>query len=202
MHISDGILPVEVWASSAAVAGGLAGLLLTRLDAEKIPRVALCTSFFFVASLVHVPIGPTSAHLLLIGLVGILMGPLSLLPIAFGLVLQALLFGHGGLTTLGVNALVMGLPAYGAYWVFGLRRRLRARGGAFLFGFLAGWGAVILSLLLLKSFLTMAGDAFAGVAWTVVIAHQPLALVEGLVTGSAAVFLEKVEPRLLEAAHA
>jgi cobalt/nickel transport system permease protein len=201
VHISDGVLPAQVWVASAAAAGGLTGALLWRLDADRIPRVALCTSFFFVASLVHVPIGPTSAHLLLIGLVGIVMGPLAFLPVVFGLALQALLFGHGGITSLGVNALTMGLPAYAAYGLFRLRGRVRFHGATFLLGLLAGWGAVILSLLFLKAFLTAADEAFAGVAWTVVIAHQPLALIEGLVTGSAAVFLERVEPRVLEGAH-
>ncbi len=200
MHISDGVFrDPRVWVSACAAAGGLAGVLLARMDAEKIPRVALCTSFFFVASLVHVPIGPTSVHLLLVGLVGIVMGRLAFLPILFGLVLQALLLQHGGLTTIGINVLTMGLPAYGAYWLFGLERHFGFKAAPFVFGFLAGSAAVMLGLLLLKSVLVFADEAFVGVAWTLVIAHLPLVVVEGLITGSAGMFLKKVEPRLLEA---
>jgi cobalt/nickel transport system permease protein len=202
MHISDGILPAQAWASAGVVAGGLAGAILARLDPEKIPRVALCTSFFFVASLVHIPLGLTPAHLMLIGLVGIIMGPAAFLPILFGLMLQALLFQHGGITTIGVNTLTMGLPACAAYYLFGLERRFRFKGAPFVFGFLAGWGAVLLALLLWKSFLILADEAFTAVAWTLILAHQPLALVEGIVTGFAVVFLKKVEPRILEAGHA
>ncbi len=202
MHVADGILPASVLAGAGAGSAGLAGLLLARLDAERIPRVALCASFFFVASLVHVPVGPASAHLLLIGLVGIIMGPWAFLPILFGVALQALLFGHGGVTAIGVNALTMGLPAYAAWLIFRAGRRLRRPWAPFVFGFLAGWGAVIVSLLLLKAALALADDTFAGVAWTMVIVHQPLAVVEGVVSGSAAAFLQRVEPAILEGNHA
>jgi cobalt/nickel transport system permease protein len=82
--------------------------------------VALLTAAFFVASLVHVRVGPTSAHLLLNGLVGVLLGWRAGLAIPVGLFLQAALIGHGGFTTLGVNACVMTLPALLAAWLFAL----------------------------------------------------------------------------------
>lgn len=203
MHISDGVLPIEVAAGTGAAATALGGVLLARLDAEKVPRVALCTSFFFVASLVHIPAWPTSVHLTLIGLVGILMGPWAFLPIGFGLLLQALLFEHGGLSALGANALVMGLPAYAAWAVFRQHRRFPWARGAFLFGFAAGWTAVLGSLLLLKTVLELAGSEFAGVAWTAFVVYQPLALIEGIVTGFAASLMKRVEPQIfVEAGHA
>ncbi len=201
MHISDGVLPAGILAGSGVATLGLGGALLWRADAQRIPRVALCTSFFFVASLVHVPMGPASAHLSLTGLVGIIMGPLAFLPILFGLILQALLFQHGGITALGVNALTIGLPAYAAWGLFRLRRSVRFKASPFVFGFLAGWGAVLLSLVLLKVVLTFADESFVGVAWVVFIAHQPLAVVEGLVTGFAVGFLQRVAPGVLEEQH-
>jgi len=200
MHISDGVVPVQMAVGAGAVTAALAGVLLARMDAERIPRAALCTSFFFVASLVHVPIGPTSVHLLLIGLVGVIMGPWAVLPSLFGLVLQCLLFKHGGLTSLWVNALIMGLPAYAAWAVFRLERRFRRPWATFAFGFLAGGGAVMLALGLLCATLRLSGDEFRGVAWAAVAAHLPLAVIEGLVTGFAASLIKKVEPRILEGA--
>ena len=65
-----------------------------------IPRIALMTAAFFVASLIHVPIGPTSVHLLLNGLVGVLLGWRSALAIAVGLLLHGL---PGGETDHGVE---------------------------------------------------------------------------------------------------
>ena len=205
MHISDGIFTgssVSVLVASGAVSAGLAGVLLSRLDADRIPRIALCTSFFFVASLIHVPVGPTSVHLLLIGLVGIIMGRWAFLPILFGLILQALLFQHGGVTTIGVNALVMGLPAYVAVALFRLGRRTEFTGGAFLRGFAAGAVAVLCAALLLGLFLSLAGEAFRRPAFVVAALHLPLAGIEGVVTGFAAQLIQRVEPRLLEAGDA
>ncbi|MCD6415574.1 MAG: cobalt transporter CbiM [Planctomycetes bacterium] len=201
MHISDGVLPLQELAAGGLGTVALAGGLLMRLDAQKIPRVAFCASFFFVASIVPIPIGPTSVHLLLVGLVGIIMGPWAFLPILFGLALQALL-GYGGKTSLGVNALVMGLPAYPAYYLFRLEKRVRLRGSTFIFGFLAGAGAVAVALALLKFVLSMAGEEFIGVAWAVVVAYIPVAIVEGLVTGFAVSLLKKVNPQILEPSDA
>jgi len=202
MHISDGVLSAPVWVGAAAVTAGGAAVLLRRVRGEQIPRVALCTSFFFVASLVHVPVGPTSVHLLLIGLVGIIMRELALLPILFGLILQALLFQHGGVTTLGANALVMGLPAYAAWGVFALGRAVRGRAAPAVFGFLAGAVAVLLAALMLAALLATTDETFRTVAGLAFVVHLPVAAVEGVVTGFAAAFLMKVEPGLLEARSA
>jgi ABC-type Co2+ transport system permease subunit len=76
-----------------------------------------------VASLIHVVVGPTSVHLLLNGLVGVVLGWRACLAIPVGLSLQAALIGHGGFSTIGVNSCVMGLPALLAGLLFsGLRR--------------------------------------------------------------------------------
>ena len=71
----------------------------------------MLTASFFVASQIRVPAGPTSVHLLLGGLVGIILGRRAVLAVAVGLFLQALLFGHGAFSALGVNICVMSIPA-------------------------------------------------------------------------------------------
>ncbi|MDY0241405.1 MAG: energy-coupling factor ABC transporter permease, partial [Rhodospirillaceae bacterium] len=70
----DGILSAPVLIAGGAVA--LAGIAwaLRRLDADDIPRTALVTAAFFVAALIHFPVGPTSVHLILNGLTGIMLG--------------------------------------------------------------------------------------------------------------------------------
>ena len=65
---------------------------------------------FFVGSLIAVPVGPSSVHLLLAGLMGIMLGTATFPAIAIALLLQALLFGFGGLTTLGVNIVNCAMP--------------------------------------------------------------------------------------------
>jgi cobalt/nickel transport system permease protein len=130
VHISDGVL-TGPW-----LASGFAAMVLLmlagarRVRDEEIPRIALLTSAFFVASLIHVRVGPTSVHLLLNGLVGVVLGRRAALAIPVGLFLQAVLLGHGGVSALGVNACVMTLPALAAAGLFDLVQRAQPRGGA------------------------------------------------------------------------
>ncbi|HZU34262.1 MAG TPA: CbiM family transporter [Gemmataceae bacterium] len=124
VHIADGVLARDWVIGGWVVAAGLMFWAAWRIRDEEIPRVALLTAAFFVASLVHVPMGPTSAHLLLNGLVGVVLGRRALLAIPIGLFLQAVLIGHGGLTSLGVNSCIMGLPALLAWGLFSCIRRL------------------------------------------------------------------------------
>src|SRR5665213_3688535 len=114
VHISDGVLTWPWLAGGFVLAGLLVAAAMVRVRDEEIPRIALMTAAFFVASLIHVPIGPTSVHLLLNGLLGVIVGRRAPLAVLLGLTLQAVLFGHGGFTTIGVNTCVMALPALGA----------------------------------------------------------------------------------------
>lgn len=94
------------------MAAGLVMVASWRIGEAEIPRIGVLTATFFVGSLVHLPLsGAVSVHLLLNGLVGLVLGLRAGLVIPVGLLLQALLFGHGGLTVLGVNIAVYTLPA-------------------------------------------------------------------------------------------
>jgi cobalt/nickel transport system permease protein len=125
VHISDGVLTWP-W-----LTGGFAGAVILalfgawRIRDEEIPRVALLTAAFFVASLIHVKVGGvTSAHLLLNGLIGAVLGWRAGLAILVGLALQFALFQHGGWSTLGINTCIMTLPALVVWQLFKVLRRL------------------------------------------------------------------------------
>lgn len=124
VHISDNVLAVEWWAGGLVLAALLAALGAWRMRDDEVPRVALLSAAFFIASSLHIKIGPGSVHLLLNGLLGVVLGPRALLAIPVGLLLQYLLLQHGGFYTLGVNACVMALPALGGWLLFGSLRRL------------------------------------------------------------------------------
>jgi cobalt/nickel transport system permease protein len=111
VHIAD-VLPAPWWAAGYVSAAVLLAVNARRLTDAEIPRLSLLSAVFFVASLIHIKIGVSSAHLLLNGLVGVVLGRRAVLAIAVGLVLQAVLIGHGGYTSLGVNICTMTLPAY------------------------------------------------------------------------------------------
>jgi cobalt/nickel transport system permease protein len=122
VHISDGVLTWPWLAGGFLLAGLLVAASMIRVRDEEIPRIALMTAAFFVASLIHVPVGPTSVHLLLNGLLGVIVGRRAPLAVLLGLTLQAVIFGHGGFTTIGVNTCVVALPALAAAWLFGTLR--------------------------------------------------------------------------------
>ena len=110
-HIPDGVLSLPILAVGAAVTAAGCAYGLKRMEAERVPQVAVLSSVFFVASLVHFPVGPTSVHLILNGLTGIALGWAAFPAILVALLLQAVLFGFGGLVVLGVNAMSMAVPA-------------------------------------------------------------------------------------------
>jgi cobalt/nickel transport system permease protein len=125
VHIDDGYLTFPWLAGGFLVAAVLALFGAWRIRDEEIPRVALLTAAFFVASLMHVSLGPTSVHLLFNGLVGVVLGRRAGLAIPVGLFLQAALFHHGGFTTIGVNSCVMTLPALLAWLLFRALQHVR-----------------------------------------------------------------------------
>jgi cobalt/nickel transport system permease protein len=197
MHIADGVLPVASLAVGWAGTAAATGLTLRRVPAEELPKAAVMTAGFFVASLVHVPLGPTSVHLVLNGLVGIVLGPAAFPAILVGLLLQALLFQHGGVLSLGANALMMGLPALVAYKIFAIRAWLPFRHQEAVAGFLAGAGSILLSGVLLALWLATAGREFWTIARLALLAHLPIMVLEGLICAGAATFLLKVKPEIL-----
>src|SRR4051794_23126263 len=111
VHIADGVLGWPVLAAGFGLIALLAVLAAWRVREDEVPRIALLTAAFFVASSIHVKLGPTSVHLLLNGLVGVILGRRAPLAILIGVALQALLIPHGGLTTIGVNACAETIPA-------------------------------------------------------------------------------------------
>jgi cobalt/nickel transport system permease protein len=201
MHIADGVLPLTSIAAGWAGTGLVAGLTLRKAPFEALPKAAVMTSGFFVASLIHVPLGPTSIHLTLNGLVGIVLGPLAFPAILVGLILQALLFQHGGLLTIGANTLMLGLPALMAYKIFAAASRFNFRQREAVAGFLAGFISIFFSGLFLALWLVTAGREFLTIARLALASCLPLMVVEGLVCAAVAAFLAKVKPEILWRSH-
>jgi cobalt/nickel transport system permease protein len=200
MHISDGVLPTYIAMGSFAASFGLMALGVKQTRTEDLPKIAVVTSSFFVASLIHVPLGPTSVHLLIPGLVGILLGNSAFLAIALGLTLQSLLFQFGGLTALGANALMMGIPALlcGLFFKLFKGRSLQQN---IIVGSITGGLGTVFSAILLALLLYSGGEDFLGVAKLALAAHLPVFIIEGMVSGFAVSFLHKVKPELLGIRH-
>ena len=131
MHIAEGVLSPAVLGGGAvlALAGTAQGL--RRLEYDRLVAVGILSAAFFVASLIHVPVGLASAHLVLNGLVGVLLGWAAFPSILVALLLQALLFQFGGITVLGVNTFTMGFAAVASWYVFRAVWRWHLRTRAF-----------------------------------------------------------------------
>jgi cobalt/nickel transport system permease protein len=212
MHIPDGILPAAVNVAGYATAGAATYYSLRKIESsenpeEGIPKASLLTAAFFVASWIHIPIPPTSVHLVLNGLLGVVLGYYAFPAILIGLFFQAVMFQHGGLSTLGVNATMMGLPALLAFALFQsrtfLRRESRFITGLFAFlsgGFGLGLAALIALALLIATVpaqIDAATERASLIALTA--AHIPLMALEGIFTALVVLFLQRVKPELLEA---
>ena len=110
-HIPDGVLSPPVLVGGALVSVGLLAVALRRLDYEHLPQAAVLSAAFFVSSLINIPLGPGSVHLLLNGLMGLLLGWTAVPALFVALLLQAAFFGFGGVVVIGVNTANIALPA-------------------------------------------------------------------------------------------
>lgn len=201
VHISDGVLSLEVLAAGFALSGALLLLTLRGLKAEEVPRISLITAALFVASLVHFPVGPTSVHLVMNGLAGIVLGKRAFASVLVALTLQAIFFQHGGISVVGVNSLNMGVPALLAWIVFEGRRGIPSPKREIVFGAAAGALAVLGAVLLLSAELLLLGEGFGEIAVLVLVAHIPIVLIEAAVLGTMAGYLARVKPEMLTPAR-
>jgi len=159
VHISANVLSTPWWVLALVVMAALMTWGSWRIREDEIPRVALMTAVFFVASQIHVRIGLTTVHLLLGGLAGLMLGRRACLAIPVGVVLQAVLLGHGDPSTVGINSCIMTLPALcaGVLYRLGAAERERRLGEA----------TIAVSYLLLPWSVLMVGPLVLGAGWLI-----------------------------------
>jgi cobalt/nickel transport system permease protein len=196
-HIPDGVLSAPVLIGGAVFAVGGLALGVRRLDEADIPKTAILASVFFVASLIAVPIGPSSIHLLLSGLMGIVLGIRAIPAVFVGLLLQAVLFGFGGVTSLGVDVVDIAFPGV----ILGIVARplLAAASGwkvAAIGGVVAAL-AVIGTAACVCAALALSSAEYLPSLKIVAITYLPLALAEAVLTGFVVSFLMRVKPEVL-----
>ncbi|MBU0733738.1 MAG: cobalt transporter CbiM [Pseudomonadota bacterium] len=196
MHISEGVLSGPVLISGMVLAAAGTAIGLRNLDYDRIPRIGILSASFFVASLIHVPIGVASVHLILNGIVGLILGWGAFPAILVALTLQAVLFQFGGITALGVNTVIMASPAVFCYFLFG-RLMVRKPSVAIPAAFAAGALSVLLAAILLGLALIFTEEGFIKVSTLVVMANLPVMAVEGVITALCVAFLKKVQPAML-----
>jgi cobalt/nickel transport system permease protein len=199
MHIADGALaaPVLIAGAVATVAGGAIGL--RKLTMESIPAAGVLSATFFVASLIHFPVGPSSVHLILNGLAGLVLGWVAFPALLVALLLQAVFFGFGGLTVLGVNALIIAGPAVIMFYT--CRRGVMSPNMAVAtaWGAVAGAGAIVLTTGFVAAALALSGQQFIVAAELTFFLHIPVMIIEAAVTAFAVYLIRTVRPELFAA---
>ena len=196
MHVAEGVLSGPVLVTGAAVMAVGTGIGLKKLDYDQIVKAGMLSAAFFVASLIHVPIGPANAHLILNGLLGLLLGWGAFPAILVALILQCSFFQFGGITTLGVNTTILALPAVCCYLV--LKRFLQNSARiAMAAAFGCGFFAVLLSGLMLSLSLIFTEKNFIEISVIILVAHLPVMFIEGIINATVVAFLVKVRPELL-----
>jgi cobalt/nickel transport system permease protein len=144
MHVPDGFVSPQITLPAFGVAAPLwawaARRHFGRAATESLPVIGALTALAFVIQTIMIPVpGGTSTHLVGVTLLALLYHPLvAFVCESLVLVVQALFFGAGGVTVLGVNALAMGLLGPLAGWlVYHLVRRASERVAVFAAAYVA-----------------------------------------------------------------
>ena len=194
-HIPDGVLAAPVLATGALVTTVLVAVAVRKLDYERIPQAAVLSAALFISSLITIPAGPSTVHLLLNGLMGVALGWSAAPAILVALILQAVFFGYGGLLVLGVNVMNIALPALICALLFSHQIRNTER--PFFWGAAAGATGVLLTGLMVSTTVALTGQGFTTAAQVIFATYLPLIVVEAAVTGAIISFVMRVAPDLL-----
>ncbi|HEX7746197.1 MAG TPA: energy-coupling factor ABC transporter permease [Micromonosporaceae bacterium] len=214
MHISNGIINGPVAAAYAAFALAVLALCVVfarrDLDDRLAPMAGLVAAFIFAVQMLNFPIftGGVSGHLLGGALAAMLVGPwVGTLCVAVVLVVQALVFGDGGVAMLGLNISNMAIVGTAvAYLLIALLLRVlpRTPAGLAVTAFVAALVSVVVAAMgfVLQYWLggtTDLGSNLGGLAATLAGVHLLIGVGEGLITATTVVTVAKVRPDLVYA---
>jgi len=125
MHIPDGYLGpytyIAFWIIMIPIWYYAGKKLNTELKSRQVPMLALSAAFSFVIMMFNVPVpGGSSGHAVGGAIIGIVLGPwAAIITISVTLVLQALMFGDGGITAIAANCFNMGVVIpFAGYYVY------------------------------------------------------------------------------------
>ncbi len=221
MHIPDGYLGPQTYIPAFGVMAALWSVGLAKLKKSlrlrQIPLLALGAAFSFVIMMFNVPIpGGTTGHAVGAVLVAVLLGPwAAMIAVSLALIVQALVFGDGGITAIGANCFTMGvvMPFVG-WWVYRLIAGSAPAQSArqWVGGAVGGWvgltaaGTVTGILFGIQPLIAhdAAGRALyspfgLGIAVPVMLLEHVFifGIVEAVATGLVIVMLQKTSPELL-----
>jgi cobalt/nickel transport system permease protein len=221
MHIPDGYLGPQTYIAAYAVTVPFWVVASRKLNktlrSRHIPLLSLSAAFCFVIMMFNVPIpGGTTGHAVGAVLVAVLLGPwAACIAVSIALIVQAVIFGDGGITCIGANclnmAVIMPFVGFGVYRLIAGRSSIKSPLrwiGAAIGGYVGMNIAAIAAGIEFGIQPAIAHDA-AGHAlyspYSLNVAVSAMALehlllfgiVEAIVTGLVVAYLQKADPSLL-----
>jgi len=149
MHIPDGYLSPQTYVPLFGVSLVCWSVALKKIKKElstkQVPYLAMAAVFSFLIMMFNIPIpGGTSGHAVGAGIIAVLLGPwTAVIAVSVVLIIQALIFGDGGITAIGANCFnIAVVMPFVAYWVFILVRgkaatSARMSAAAFMSGYVS-----------------------------------------------------------------
>jgi len=215
MHIPDGLMAPVVslvgWIEFLVVFAAVLLLSGKRIKERDLPRVAVLSAGIFVAQMLNFPIGGgTTGHLVGGALFAMISGPtIAVIGMTIVLLIQGLMFGDGGITALGLNAINMAVIAPLTGWgVYSLLKGLSERRGApgkVVGGVVVGaaaWASVFVAAAACAGELAVSyavSSGTYGIAATVAVPamlgiHAVIGIGEALITAGVMAYLWSVSP--------
>jgi len=215
MHIPDGLMDPAVsligWIEFIIVFGAVLLLASNKIKEKSLPRVAVLSAGIFVAQMLNFPIGGgTTGHLIGGALFAIIAGPMvAIIGMTIVLLIQALLFGDGGITAFGLNAVNMAIIApltgFGVYTLLKAQTRNRIGSGKIVSGIVVGaaaWASVFVAAAACAAELAVSyavSSGAYGIAATVSVPamlglHAIIGVGEGIITAGVFAYLLAASP--------
>ena len=129
IHLPDGVLPVWLWVSGFIVAILVGAILFRFIKKEELTRRLPLLGMMAAAMVLgaSVEIIPIAYHVNLTVISGILLGPSLIFLATFVVNVILALFGHGGITVIGLNTLILSVEGILGYFLFRLFWRVLKR---------------------------------------------------------------------------
>jgi len=208
MHIPDAFIPISqsvIYWIIALVFIALALRWAKRsMGEDKVPLVAVLAAGIFAIQALNIP-GPwgISGHMVGAALAAIVLGSpyAAVFVLTLVLLVQGIIFGDGGITTMGANIINMGVIG-GFVGYYGYIAMQSVFKNAFAAAFIAGWASLFVSALFCAVQLSIAGTfpLEAGL-FAMGLYHAVIGLIEGGITAMALYLIAAARPDIIEHAR-
>jgi len=156
MHIPDGYLGPQTYIPLAGAFVAITAVAVRKVknevSARNIPYLGMAAAFSFIIMMFNLPVpGGTTGHAVGSAVIAILFGPwAAMIAVSVALIIQALIFGDGGITAIGANCFNMAVfMPFAAYYIFRLFSNNPAKKGKVFFAaFISGYLSLVMAAIL------------------------------------------------------